>query len=126
MTMTEDVGRRSQFSLATLFLIAAVFAIGFATRNIVDGMHPFYVGLTLPASTSPVRAGERLGIECFMESRINHEALVLADGTVNLPLVGIVDINGQTTTQIEAVLSKQYSKQFGGSLTVQVFRIQSR
>ena len=121
LEMTDNPRKRPQITLLTLLLLMAAFSVGFVTRNLVDGIHPFYVGLSIPASNSPVRAGEILRIECMVDETINRDAVVLSDSTINLPLVGIVDVRDKTTTQIEQILNKKYSK-FLATPQIQVFR----
>ncbi|MEM7476142.1 MAG: polysaccharide biosynthesis/export family protein [Planctomycetota bacterium] len=119
--MASEKKFRPQISVATLLLLMAAFSVGFVLRNLVDGIHPFYVGLSVPTSTSPVRAGEVIRIQSWTDDSINCETIVLADSTINLPLVGIVDIQDKTTTQIETVLNKEYAK-FLRAPQIQVFR----
>ena len=119
--MTSNTRRRPQIALGTALLLMASFSVGFVSRNIIDGIHPFYVGLSVPASGSPVRVGEILSIECRTDESINRDAVVLSDATINLPIVGIIDVRDKTTTQIEQILNKKYSKYYRKP-QVQVFR----
>lgn len=119
--MTTPLRKRFQMSLGTLLLIVAAFAFGFVARNIADGLHPAYIGLTLPASTSPVRIGEVLSIESLVDSSINREVTVLSDGTINLPMIGVVDVKNKSPAQIQTTLNKSF-QQYYAAPGIQVYR----
>ena len=123
--MNTQSPKRLQLSLRTLLLLVAAFAFGFVSRNLADGLHPFYVGLTLPASTSPVRIGEVLTIDCLADDSIDRDVTVLSDRTIIMPLVGTIDVDNQSTAQIEATLNKSFAK-FFAKPEFQVFRSPSQ
>lgn len=105
-----------------MLLLVAAFALGFGSRNIVSGLHPFAMKQLLPASTTPVRVGEKLTIESNSYSNINRTVTVMADGKIKLSMVGIIDVEGQTLSTIESALDKAYIAKGCRQPDVQVFR----
>ena len=122
--MNSPPPKRFQLSLSTLLLVVTAFVLGFLARNIADGLNPMYVGLTVPASTSPVKIGEALSIESLSDTTLNREVVVLSDGTINMPLIGIVDVNNQSPAQIQATLDKGFKKYMQNPM-MQVYRSSS-
>ena len=121
----EDRGiRRSSFlrvRLSTLMLMVFAFALGLAVRNIADGLHPLTMSLSLPKSTSPLRPGDTLLVECLTDPSINRQVTVLADLTISLPLVGEVSVKGDTVKSLEQSLRTKYGKYFATPV-IQVYR----
>lgn len=55
-------------------------------------------------------AGDRVRIDVFRVEQYSGENIVLVDGTLNLPVVGNVDVQGMTLQQAEAAISNQYAR----------------
>lgn len=119
--MPEPNESKYQFSLRTMFLLVFAFSLGFVARNVADGLHPFSTRLIIPSSTSSIRVGESLSIESPIDPSINRSVTVMADGTIDLPLVGIVNVSGQTTTQLEMALNKSFANWIA-TPSIQVYR----
>ncbi|WP_425397516.1 polysaccharide biosynthesis/export family protein [Aeoliella sp.] len=112
---------RFRFSLRTLLIAMVAFVIGFATRNVVEGLRPFAMQFSIPASTTPVAPGETLIVELGGAPDLSRTVTVQADSTIKLPLVGTVDVAEQDVSQVEATLNKEYGK-FYVTPGVEVFR----
>lgn len=123
----ESSQPRFQFNIQTALIAMFAFALGLAARNIASGLHPLTLQLVLPSSTTPIAAGDSLIIECDLYPKINRRVRVLADGTIALKHVGVVNVSGQTTTEIEALVQDRYKKYFGDSRykSIQLFRADS-
>ena len=80
---------------------------------------------TLPVPASPTQiipsapvaessytlgAGDVVEVDIFRVEQYSGESQVLVDGTLNLPLVGKVDVRGLTLEEASGVLSRQYSQ----------------
>ena len=104
-----------QISLLSLLLIVLAFAVGYVTSEYKNG------GNSLPASTDTIKAGEALSIESLSDPSINREVVVLADLKIDLPLIGLVDVTGNTTASLEKDLDAKFGK-FIGNPMINVFR----
>lgn len=117
----NDSKSQKQISVRTLFLIVSAFAVGFVSRNLATGLHPFAMQLVLPSSTTPVQTGDTLIVESITDPSINRKVVVLTDGTIKLPHVGSIDVRGQDVTTIEKTLTTSYSKAIRNP-AIQVYR----
>lgn len=63
-----------------------------------------------PSSKTPVEPGERLTIESAIDSSINRLVTVMADRTISMPLVGVVDVSGLNVGQIQEILDQEFKK----------------
>ncbi|MEM9942466.1 MAG: polysaccharide biosynthesis/export family protein [Planctomycetota bacterium] len=115
---------RIQFSLGSTILVMLAFSAGFLSRNLIDGLSPLYLGMSVPASTSLIGIGETLSIESLTDPNLNREVVVLSDATIKLPLVGIVDVKDQTTIGLEKILNKKFAKYYKQA-GIEVFRSSS-
>ena len=112
---------RFQFSLRMLLAVIFAFALGFAARNLASGLHPLAMQLSLPSSTTPVRPGDSLIVECLVEDSLSRRVTVLADNTITLPYVGTVNVAGQNPDAIARTLTTSY-QQYLSNPTIQVYR----
>jgi polysaccharide biosynthesis/export protein len=55
-------------------------------------------------------AGDRLGIEIFQVPQYSGEREVLVDGSLNLPIVGSISVQGMTIDQATSAVSAQYAE----------------
>jgi polysaccharide biosynthesis/export protein len=55
-------------------------------------------------------AGDVLQITVWKEEQLNQETLVLADGTINFPLIGSVDAAGKTPAELQDTIKEQLKK----------------
>jgi len=55
-------------------------------------------------------AGDVLQITVWKEEQLNQEALVLADGTINFPLIGSVDAAGKTPAELQDSIKEKLQK----------------
>jgi len=71
-----------------------------------------------------IGAGDELRIDIYGQSEASHDLEVTADGNINIPYVGVVNIGGatvqQATTRIKAKLSTVYSAINGGGTKVNI------
>lgn len=54
-------------------------------------------------------AGDRIRVGVFQVADFSGDHLVLVDGTITLPLVGLLKVSGLTTGQLSDLLSKRYA-----------------
>jgi len=103
-----------QFNLGTLLLMVAMFALGLVAREFAGQFRPATApAAVLPASTSPVAAGEVLLIESAVAPELNRRVTVLSDFTISLPLLGDQPVGKATTVRnLEKTLNKKYSSYF--------------
>ncbi|MEM9807748.1 MAG: SLBB domain-containing protein [Cyanobacteria bacterium P01_D01_bin.56] len=75
-----------------------------ATNNNVVAVRP-------PTETSyTLGAGDVVNIDIFRVPQYSGESEVLVDGTLNLPLIGAVNVAGLTVEETTALLSNQYAQ----------------
>jgi polysaccharide export outer membrane protein len=55
-------------------------------------------------------AGDRLRIDVFQVSELSVETFVLVDGTLNLPLIGPLKVDGLTIPEVITLLSQRYAR----------------
>jgi len=97
------------------------FSLGFVARNIATGVHPFTISLLLPSSTTPVVPGDTLLVESLADPGIIRRVTVLADGTIDVPHLGIVSVSGQDTLAIKKTLTTSYGRYYKAP-AIQVYR----
>ncbi|MCA9193330.1 MAG: polysaccharide biosynthesis/export family protein [Planctomycetales bacterium] len=105
-----DARPRWQMSLQTMFLLVFTFALGFVTRNLASGLHPFVMKLVLPSSITPIAPGDELIVESVTDETVKYRVAVLSDGTIRLPHVGTVSVSGQDIDSVQNTLEKAYAK----------------
>lgn len=66
-------------------------------------------GATPIDATYTLGAGDRVRIEVFQMPQYTGENTVLADGTLNLPVVGSISVQGLTLEQAAAAISARYA-----------------
>lgn len=76
------------------------------------GTPPTQAVLSAPVveSSYTLGAGDVVGIRIFRVDQYSGESQVLVDGTLNLPLIGKVNVNGLTLEEAADVLSRRYSE----------------
>ena len=57
-----------------------------------------------------VNAGDILNISVWNEEALQQEVLVLPDGTISFPLVGILEVLAKTPAQIQSQIKKKLSR----------------
>ncbi|MBT9312477.1 polysaccharide biosynthesis/export family protein [Leptothoe kymatousa] len=103
-------------------VVRAVVGAGFAVGTIVGSAQITQAALpNLPgADLSPVSVldesyllgpGDLITIDIFNVPEYSGEQRVLANGNVNLPVVGQVSVNGLTLAQAESAISAKYSRE---------------
>ena len=108
-------------TLSSLFLIS-----GLATPAVRAQSSPSAQGLpniltqpapAAPAPTAPVPesaytlgAGDIVNVDIFRVPQYSGESQVLVDGTLNLPLVGKVNVNGLNLDAASAAISRKYGQ----------------
>lgn len=53
--------------------------------------------------------GDRISVAVFQVADFSGERLVLVDGTITMPLLGLIKVAGLTTNQLSDILSKRYA-----------------
>jgi beta-lactamase regulating signal transducer with metallopeptidase domain len=72
-----------------------------------------------PSDTA--RAGDVVGLEIANEPDISRSYVIQADGTIRLPLIGSIAVQGMTATQVQAAIRKQFEdRRLTGGNTLQV------
>ena len=69
--------------------------------------------ITLAASAQEnyyLNPGDILKISVWNEESLQHEVLVLPDGTISFPLVGIIDVDDKTPFQVQEELKEKLSR----------------
>lgn len=88
-------------------LIAALFALFFATAAVAQGNYA-------------IQPGDTLRVEVIEDASLNRDLLVTPDGRISFPFAGSVKASGRTTTQLERALASQLSDNFANTPTVYV------
>lgn len=103
-------------SIAGLTLISAIALIavppGLAHRLTSERVNPAATSLRLARADDAytLGAGDRVRIEVFKLTQYSGENQVLVDGTLNLPEVGNVSVEGMTLKEASQVVSARYAK----------------
>lgn len=111
-----DVGFSKQLTrgCASLMWVTLAISYQFPTYAQVPGFQP-NAPLAQP-NASPVPAGaaytlgggDRLRIDIFEVPQFSGEYTVLADGTIYLPLIGTIPVEGRTVEQAANIISSKY------------------
>ncbi len=70
----------------------------------------FDLNPSTPESTYTLGAGDVVRVDIFKVPQYSGESQVLIDGTLNLPLIGKVNVNGMSLESTSAALSAQYGR----------------
>lgn len=103
-----------QKPLQVLMVLAMLVAFSIipATRSIVMAQYqnqPNLVG-SVVQSDYLLSAGDSISIEDTVMGEISENTRILTDGTINLPLVGRIQIGGHSLSQAAALLNNEYKK----------------
>ncbi len=60
-------------------------------------------------SATPVQPGESLLVELMSDSSLNRRVTVQADNTIRMPLVGTIQVEGKTPSEIEETVNERLS-----------------
>jgi len=71
--------------------------------------------MTAPAATNtestyPIGPGDVLGISVWKDDALTKEVVVLPDGTISFPLLGLVKAGGKTVAELRAELEKKIAQ----------------
>jgi protein involved in polysaccharide export with SLBB domain len=93
-------------------------------KNIVTGLHPLAIRISVPSSTTPIGPGDWIAVECPDRPEYSQRVRVLSDETISLKGIGTIDVAGQDIAKVEASLKAHYRKMFKTSAfqSLQVFR----
>nr|WP_290225335.1 SLBB domain-containing protein [Trichocoleus desertorum] len=112
----------SHITFTSLLLLGGSAASGWAQMPIV--VPPSLAPASLPASSSApasspaidvsqdgyqLGAGDRVRLDIFQVPEYSGEHQVLSDGSLNLPLIGTVPVQGMTLKQASGILSAKYA-----------------
>jgi polysaccharide biosynthesis/export protein len=61
-------------------------------------------------SGTVIHAGDQLAVQVFGDTTLTQNVMVLADGTIDYPLVGLVPVGGHTPSDAAKILSKRLQR----------------
>jgi polysaccharide export outer membrane protein len=98
--------------IAIVVGLAADFSIGAVRASALDtpAQDQTKERSTHSETAYTLGAGDRIRIDLFQVPQYSGENSVLVDGTLNLPLVGSVDVQGLTLEQAAAAVSARYAR----------------
>ncbi|MBT8154554.1 polysaccharide export protein [Epibacterium ulvae] len=67
-----------------------------------------------------IKPGDTLRLEVLEDTSLNRNALVLPDGTISFPLVGVIRPSGRTVNQVQNMLRGRLAPNFATPPTVHV------
>lgn len=114
--VTEGDQTRLTRPVASLALVAFVAAYGVppglaqAPAKSVNPPSAIAPAATQPSDAYTLGAGDRVRVDVFKVARFSGENQVLVDGTLNLPEIGNVLVEGMTLREASDAISTQYSK----------------
>ena len=114
-----------QFKIQTLLIATFAFALGMVAKNIISGLHPFAAQVFIPSSTTKLKAGDWIAIECDKLPELTQRVRVLSDMTVTLKGIGEVHVGGQNIVEAESNIKFHYEQRFSGDSrwkSIEVFR----
>ncbi len=106
----------SHITFTSLLLLGSTAASGWAQMPILAP--PSLAPASLPPSSPAMDvsqdgyqlgAGDRVRLDIFQVPEYSGEHQVLSDGSLNLPLIGTVPVQGMTLKQASAILSAKYA-----------------
>jgi len=100
--------RLGQNLLLTLLLWSAIAAPLSAQSPRQTVVRPAPTSAAVPGDGYLLGGGDRIKIDVFNVPEFSGEYQVLPNGTVNLPLIGAVKVQGKTLGQAESAISARY------------------
>lgn len=82
----------------------------YLSKYIVGLLFAGYSLCVSAAGSYQLNPGDILFVSVWNEEALQQEILVLPDGTISFPLVGIVEVSGKTPQQVQSVLREKLSK----------------
>lgn len=64
--------------------------------------------------------GDTLTVEVLEDASLNRQVLVLPDGSISIPLAGVVSAAGRTTTEVQQAIANALAPNFATTPTVSV------
>lgn len=79
---------------------------------LVSALTGLFVAESAEAQDYRIRAGDVLRVEVLEDTALNREVLVLPDGRISFPLVGTLQVGGNTVNQARAALTSALEPNF--------------
>jgi len=79
-------------------------------QRIVIGMVLIVVSVTASGAPYTLNPGDVLSISVWNEEALQQEVMVLPDGTISFPLVGIIQVSSKTPAQVQEQIKKRLSR----------------
>ena len=79
-------------------------------QRIVIGMVLIVVSVTASGAPYTLNPGDVLSISVWNEEALQKEVMVLPDGTISFPLVGIIKVSSKTPAQVQEQIKKKLSR----------------
>ncbi len=79
-------------------------------QRIVIGMVLIVVSVTASGAPYTLNPGDVLSISVWNEEALQKEVMVLPDGTISFPLVGIIKVSSKTPAQVQELIKKKLSR----------------
>ena len=79
-------------------------------QRIVIGMVLIVVSVTASGAPYTLNPGDVLSISVWNEEALQQEVMVLPDGTISFPLVGIIKVSSKTPAQVQELVKKKLSR----------------
>jgi polysaccharide export outer membrane protein len=81
------------------FLLVFYSFPGFLFAQLIPGGKAYFIG-----------AGDVLNVKVFPAEEFSREVTVRPDGTIDVPLVGSVKVEGMSSSELESVMTAKFSK----------------
>jgi polysaccharide export outer membrane protein len=88
-------------------LFVGVFLVGFASIPTNASTNQAAVPSAAIAPGTVIHAGDQLAVQVFGDQTLTQTVMVLADGTIDYPLVGRVPVGGHTPSDAAKILSSR-------------------
>lgn len=102
--------------IATILNPIYVWMVAIVTLGSIYGVGP----AAAQAGSYIIKPGDTLRIEVLEDTTLNRNALVLPDGTISVPLAGVVRPSGRTVNQMQNILRSRLARNFATPPTVHV------
>lgn len=116
MIMGGRMGRAGRLFLEGILAILVVGGSatvgGAAIAQDPAGVGPGAGSSTFSGLDYRINAGDQLEISVWREEELQRQVIVLPDGTISFPLVGIMRAAGKTATEIEREISSRLKSSF--------------
>ncbi len=100
--------------LVLIFLFSAISVVRYGVVTLLLLCHLAINPALAADSGYQINKGDKLKITVWKEEDLNADVLVLPDGTISFPIVGIISVAGKTIEELQILLQEQLEEYIQG------------